>query len=86
MPLVYAVSSSLVAVLAFGLTTAGNYAFSGLIDWPLAAIFIAGGLVGGWIGVRSAHLFASRRTLLNDIFVGVIICVAVYMLVRAWTG
>jgi uncharacterized membrane protein YfcA len=86
MPLVYAVSSSLVAVLAFGLTTAASYAFSGLIDWPLAGIFIAGGLAGGWIGVRSAHLFANRRTLLNDIFVGVIICVAIYMLIRSWSG
>ena len=86
MPLVYAVSSSLVAVLAFGLTTAGNYALSGLIDWPLAGIFIAGGLAGGWGGVRSAHLFANRRTLLNDIFVAVIVCVAVYMLIRSWTG
>lgn len=86
MPLVYAVSSSLVAVLAFGLTTAINYAVSGFIEWPLAAIFIGGGLLGGWIGVRSAHLFATRRTLLNDIFVAVVVGVAVYMLVRAWTG
>ncbi len=84
MPLVYAVSSSLVAVLAFGLTTAGSYAFSGLIDWPLAAIFIAGGLAGGWIGVRSAHLLADRRAILSNIFVGVIVCVAIYMLAHTW--
>ncbi len=86
MPLVYAVSSSLVAVLAFGLTTATSYAFSGLVDWPLTAVFIAGGLAGGYIGVKSAHLLAGRRRLLNDIFVGVISCVAIYMLIRSWMG
>jgi hypothetical protein len=84
MPLAYAVSSSLVAVLAFGLTTATSYAFSGLVNWPLTAVFIVGGLAGGYIGVKSAHLLASRRTLLNDVFVGVISCVAIYMLIRSW--
>lgn len=83
MPLVYAVSSSLVAVLAFGLTTATSYAFSGLVNWPLTAIFIAGGLVGGFAGARSVHLLAGRRALLNDVFVGVISCVAIYMLIRS---
>jgi len=85
MPLVYAVSSSLVAVLAFGLTTAASYTFSGLVNWPLTAIFILGGLIGGYAGVRSAHLLANRRALLNDVFVGVVSCVAVYMLFRSWT-
>ncbi len=74
------------AVLAFGLTTAASYAFSGLIDWPLTAVFIVGGLAGGYIGVKSAHLLADRRSLLNDIFVGVISCVAIYMLIRSWMG
>ena len=35
MPILNAVGSSLVSVTAFGLTTAGNYAWSGLVDWPL---------------------------------------------------
>jgi hypothetical protein len=83
MPLAYAVSSSLVAVLAFGLTTATSYAFSGLVNWPLTAVFIVGGLAGGLIGVKSTHWLAGKRTLLNDIFVGVIVCVAIYMLIRS---
>lgn len=33
MPLLQAVGSSLVAVTAFGLTTAGSYAVAGLVDW-----------------------------------------------------
>ena len=41
MPLINAIGSSLVAVSAFGLTTAASYAWSGLVDWPLAGLFIA---------------------------------------------
>lgn len=36
MPMLNAVGSSLVSVTAFGLTTAFNYALSGLIDWRIA--------------------------------------------------
>src|SRR6185437_6829966 len=50
MPLLTAIGSSLVAVTAFGLTTTLNYAWSGLVDWPLAAVFVAGGVGGGVIG------------------------------------
>ena len=42
MPMINAVGSSLVAVTAFGLTTAANYALSGLVDWALAGVFIVG--------------------------------------------
>src|SRR2546421_2735259 len=38
MPIMNAVSSSLVAVTAFGLTTAASYAWSGLVSWALAAV------------------------------------------------
>jgi len=39
MPLNMAISSSLVAVAAFAITTAASYASSGLVDWPLAGQF-----------------------------------------------
>ena len=45
MPVYRAIGTSLVAVSAFGLTTASNYAVSGLIDWPVAASFISGACV-----------------------------------------
>ena len=38
MPIINAISSSLVAVTAFGLTTAASYAWSGLISWKLASL------------------------------------------------
>jgi uncharacterized protein len=82
MSIMNAVSSSLVAVTAFGLTTAASYAWSGLVSWPLAGLFIAGGIIGGLIGTRSARLLSTRRGALNVVFAGVIILVALYMLAR----
>jgi uncharacterized membrane protein YfcA len=82
MSIMNAISSSLVAVTAFGLTTAASYAWSGLISWKLAGLFIAGGIAGGLIGTRSAQLLAGRRGALNIVFSVVIIAVALYMLAR----
>jgi uncharacterized membrane protein YfcA len=82
MPILNAVGTSLVAVTAFGLTTALSYAASGLIDWKLAAIFIAGGLFGGIAGTRAARTMSSRGGL-TAIFAGLIFAVAAYMLVRS---
>src|SRR6266852_643511 len=82
MPIMNAVSSSLVAVTAFGLTTAASYAYSGLISWGLAGLFIAGGVAGGLIGTRSARLLSARRGALNIVFAADIIAVALYMLAR----
>ncbi len=82
MPIMNAVSSSLVAVTAFGLTTAASYAWSGLISWGLAGLFIAGGIAGGLIGTRSARLLSARRGALNIVFAAIIIAVALYMLAR----
>ncbi len=82
MSIMNAISSSLVAVTAFGLTTAASYAWSGLISWQLAGLFVAGGIAGGLIGTRSAQLLAGRRGALNIVFAVVIIAVALYMLAR----
>ena len=80
MPMLNAVGSSLVAVSAFGLTTSVNYARSGLIDWPLAAVFIAGGIGGGVIGAMAARRLSGKKGLLNTVFAGLIFAVAAYML------
>ena len=83
MPILNAVSSSLVAVTAFGATTAASYAWSGLVGWRLAGIFIAGGIVGGLAGVHAARYLAGRRGLLNVVFAAIIICVGISMLARS---
>ena len=83
MPILNAIGSSLVAVSAFGLTTAANYAWSGLVDWGLAAIFLAGGVVGGLAGATLARHLADKRGALNVAFAAMIFVVATYMLVRS---
>jgi uncharacterized protein len=77
------VGSSLLAVTAFGVTTAANYAMSGAVDLTIAALLLAGGVFGGFAGSRSAHALASRRGYLNTAFAGTIFAVAIYMLVRS---
>jgi uncharacterized membrane protein YfcA len=79
MPMINAVGTSLVAVTAFGLTTAANYAFSGLVDWPLAGIFIAGGIVGGFLGTMLAKRLSGSGAL-TTVFSVLIFVVAAYML------
>ena len=84
MPILNAVGSSLLAVGAFGITTAINYALSGWVDWLLAGVFVAGGIVGGLGGVKLAHDLAPRRGLLNAVFASLIFVVAAYVLYRSW--
>ena len=82
MPMLNAIGSSLVAVATFGLTTAANYAVSGLIDWQIAFLFVTGGIFGGLIGARLAKSLGSRRGLLTSIFSWLIFAVAIYVLFR----
>ena len=83
MPLINAIGSSLVSVTAFGLTTAASYALSGLIDWPLAFLFILGGALGGLLGIRLAHHLAGHKRALTFTFSGVVIAVGLYVVARS---
>lgn len=83
MSMIYAVGSSLVAVTAFGLTTAVNYSLSGLVDWPLAFAFVVGGLGGSLGGTHLAHHLSKERGRLTTVFAILIFSVAVYMLVKS---
>jgi uncharacterized membrane protein YfcA len=80
MSMINAVGSSLVAVTAFGLTTAVNYSLSGLVDWLLAFTFIAGGLVGSLAGTHLARQLSKERGRLTIVFAVLIFAVAAYML------
>ena len=83
MPILNAVGSSLFSVGIFGTATAANYAISGLIDWWIAGLFIAGGAVAGVLGTRAAVNFAHHKGLLNRIFAVILFVVALYMLLRS---
>jgi len=83
MPMLQAIGTSLVAVTAFGLTTAASYAMAGLVDWRLAAIFVAGGIMGSVLGTRAGRHMSSRRGMLTKVFAGLILVVAAYTLARS---
>ena len=79
MPLSFAIGSSLVAVTAFGAATAASYAFSCLVDWPVAALFIGGGILGGTGGILLGRVLSKRRQALGMVFAVFVIGVGIYV-------
>lgn len=86
MPLINAIGSSLVSVMAFGLTTATSYAWSGLVDWRLAALFVVGGIFGGVLGIQLAKHLSAHKSALARTFSSIVIVVGIYVVVRSLTG
>ena len=82
MPLTNAVGTSLVAVTAFGLTTAGSYAASGLVDWPLAALLVSGGAAGSLAGSRLNQILAQQKRHLTVMFGAIVLVVGSVLLLR----
>lgn len=82
MPLLNAIGSSLVSVVAFGATTAASYAQSGLVDWRIAALFILGGAAGGLAGTGLAGRLAHRKRTLDRIFAAAVGAVGVFVAAR----
>jgi uncharacterized protein len=83
MPLAFAAATSLVAVFAFGATTAANYAISGLVDWKLAALFIAGGAVGGVLGIFVGKWLGKSKNALRLVFSAVVLGIGIWIV---WRG
>lgn len=82
MTMIEAIGSSLVSVTAFGLTTAANYALSGLIDWRLVLLFVGGGIAGGLMGGQLGTMLAARKRALSLVFGIVVASVGMYVVVR----
>ncbi len=82
MPLAMAIGTSLVGVAAFGAATAASYAFSGMIDWSIAGLFVLGGLVGGIAGAAIGKALAGQKRALDLTFAGLVILVGLYVVVR----
>ena len=74
-----AVGSSLVAVTAFGAATAASYAFSDLVLWDVAGLFVLGGFLGGLIGQRLSAAIANRKGTLTLVFAEFIFITAAYI-------
>lgn len=86
MPLRYAIGTSLVAVAAFGATTAANYAISGLVDWQIAGLFVAGGAVGGLLGAGLGRILGQNRNALRYVFSMIVIIVGAWIIWRGLAG
>lgn len=81
MVMIEAIGSSLFSVGTFGLTTALNYSFSGLVDWLVVLALVGGGFIGGIFGALAAKRLSEQRQTLNYIFSAVVITVAIYMII-----
>jgi uncharacterized membrane protein YfcA len=77
-----ATGASLIAVLAFGLSSASSYAWSGLVDWPTAALLIAGGAAGSVAGTRLNAVLSERRILMTRLFATFVMLAGVYVSAR----
>jgi uncharacterized membrane protein YfcA len=62
-----------------------NYAVSGLVEWPIALLFIAGGIAGGWLGALLAKRLSAQRQTLTRVLGCMLVVVAAYMLYRSFT-
>lgn len=79
MPITFAIGTSLVAVTLFGATTAANYALAGLVDWRVAALFLAGGALGGLAGGWAGRGLSASRGALSTVFGGFVILIGLYV-------
>jgi uncharacterized membrane protein YfcA len=82
MALPSAIGTSLVAVATFGLATAGSYAISGLVDWGLVLLVVAGGVIGSIAGAHLSSALAGRKHVLSRLFSAGVATVGVMIVVR----
>ncbi|WP_455156134.1 sulfite exporter TauE/SafE family protein [Sphingomonas zeae] len=79
MPLPFAIGTSLVVVSALGLTTATSYALSGLVDWGVTALLVAGGVGGTIAGIALGKLLGTRKGPLERGFAAMVIAIGAYI-------
>lgn len=83
MPIRNAVGTSLVVVVALGLTTAASYAVSGLVDWWLVAAMIAGGALGSAGGIALGKRLSGGKGALERLFAVLVVAVGCYVVWRS---
>lgn len=74
-----ATSASLVAVTAFGMSAAASYAWSGLVDWQIAGLLVAGGVAGAMAGTKANAVLARRKGALTMLFAIFVILAGLYV-------
>ncbi|MEM0155793.1 MAG: sulfite exporter TauE/SafE family protein [Thermoplasmataceae archaeon] len=81
--IIQAVGTSLMSVGTFGIVTAIRYSIGGELDLLISGFFIAGGVVGGWMGARFASRVPKRR--LTQMFAVIVLIVAIYIIYQNYT-
>ena len=83
MPIRTAIGSALLSVCVFATGTMITYASAGLVDWQLGGKVIAGGVVGGLLGIFVAGRLSTRQNTLGKLFAITVLACAVYVLYRS---
>ncbi|MEM9573335.1 MAG: sulfite exporter TauE/SafE family protein [Pseudomonadota bacterium] len=86
MTMTNATASSLVSVSIFGAATSANYAVSGLVDGRLILLLLAGGVLGGVIGILISKWLAGRLRTARLAFASMIFVVAGFVAIQAIGG
>ena len=68
LPIRFAIGSSLAVIVALGMTSATSYAWSGYVDWIIAAQMITGATIGAFAGIGLGKVAAGRKTMLETVF------------------
>jgi uncharacterized membrane protein YfcA len=84
MPLRNAIGTSLVVVTALGVTTAASYALSGLVDWPLVGVLMAGGAAGSAAGIALGKRLAGRKQAMQLGLAAIVMLVGGYVVTRGF--
>lgn len=82
MPLRVAVGTSLVVVTALGLTTATSYALSGLVDWKLVGLLVAGGAAGAALGITLGKRVAAHKRAMELGFAVLVMAMGLYVVAK----
>ncbi len=83
LPIRTAIGTSLLVVAALGATTAASYAVSGLIDWWLLALLLAGGALGSVVGGGLGKWLSGRKRVLDVGFAMMVMAVGAYVSAKA---
>jgi uncharacterized membrane protein YfcA len=76
-----AIGTSLLPVNAFGSITLVTYSLSDKINWPVAILFLLGGIIGGLYGTKISSKVPKDK--LKKIFAILLIVVAIYIIIKS---
>ena len=78
--IVQAIGTSLVSVSSFGFVTAGRYFLESNIDLVIAMLFVIGGILGSYIGIKASGKIPKEN--LVHLFAVVLFAIATYIVAR----